>query len=216
MSRCAYCRRELPGLETLCQQCFENGYDGLVHPKPWSYRLRPRLTRGNLVGFFILFVFSFVLFRFDFPDFRARHMKTTETSSLISILIACVAFFYESKGKSESVILPRRNFETRSILGRLMLLVAVELIVGLFLYFMPMAVLVIFAFVGLVIVQNDIFDPIRTKSLGSLLCAITAVPATFCFIAWRITDQDVWLRFMLVGQSLMAALIFLDRRRATE
>ncbi len=187
-----------------------------MHPKAWWYRLKPRLTRGNFGGFFILFIFSFVLFRFDFPDFRARHMKTTETSSLISVLIACVAFFYESRGKSESLIVPRRNFETPPILGRVMLLVAVELIAGVFLYFMPMAVLVIFAFVGFVIVQNDIFDPIKTKSLGYWLCGITAVPATFFFIAWRITDQDVWLRLMLVGQSLMAALIFLDRRRATD
>src|SRR5690349_18360046 len=216
MSRCAYCRRELPGLETLCQQCLEKGYDRLAHSKPWWHRLRPRLTRGNLVGFFILFIFSFALFRFDFPDFRARHMKTTETSSLISSLIACLAFFYESRSKSESVMVRRRNFETRPILGRLMLLFAVELIAGLFLYFMPMAVLLIFAFVGFVIVQNAIFDPIRTRSPGYWLCAITAVPATFCFIAWRITDQDVWLRLMLVGQSLMAALTFLDRRRATE
>jgi hypothetical protein len=60
MSRCPYCDRELPGFETLCQECFEAGYEQVGHPKSfWQRRdlLRqwPKLT-PNAVYFF-LFVF---------------------------------------------------------------------------------------------------------------------------------------------------------------
>jgi hypothetical protein len=57
VSQCPYCRRELPGFETLCQDCFEAGYDQVLHPIPWWRRMR--LTYNSLYVF--LFVFFYVL-----------------------------------------------------------------------------------------------------------------------------------------------------------
>ena len=215
MPRCSNCRRELPGLETLCQECFESGYDRLVHPKPWWRRLQLRLTLGNLFGFCLLFVLSFAILRFDFPEFHANHKKTTETSAVISILVACVAFFYEDKGKSKSTSMPAKSVEGAFDWGRFLLLGAGELLVGVVLYalfrFTPMAVQVIFGLMSWIIVRIDIYDSKRTNSMGYRLCTVTAVPSTFCLIAWRITDRDVWMTLMLVCCTLMAGLIVLDR-----
>jgi hypothetical protein len=113
MPRCPYCRRDLPGLETTCQNCFQAGYDRLVHPQSWWQRLgfhpRPRLARNNLFGFCFLLVFFFVRLRFDFPYLHARHMKTTATSLVVSTLIACVAFFYEGKREPGISYFPSQN-----------------------------------------------------------------------------------------------------------
>jgi hypothetical protein len=62
MSRCPYCDRELPGFETLCQQCFEAGYEQVAHPKTWWQRRQfwrqwPRLT----LDIFYIFVFVLLL-----------------------------------------------------------------------------------------------------------------------------------------------------------
>jgi len=62
------------------------------------------------------------------------------------------------------------------------------------------------------IIANDNIDPKKNKSLGSLLCGITAIPVVSCGVAWRMTHEDVWSRLMLTGGALMAALIFFDRR----
>ena len=218
MSLCSYCRCELPGSETLCQMCFAAGYDRLVHPKPLWNRLRPRLTRGNLIEFFILFVFSFAMLRFDFPLFHARHMKATEAAALISILIACVAFFGKDEGKRKSAIARTTGFETRPTWGRVILFVFCELIAGLLLYAVFTSVSVtlgiVIALPALILIQIDIFDPIRTRSLASRLSAITAVPNVFCLVVWGITDQDVWFRLTLVGGCLMGGLTFVKRREA--
>lgn len=215
MSRCVYCRRRLSGFETLCQECLEAGYDRLVHPKPWWHRLRPHLTRGNLFGFSLLFVFSFLLFRFDFPYFHIRHMKTTQTSAVIATAIACAAFFHHDRGQSKSTAALARSLENRPTWGVVALFVVVELLAGLLLYavftFVSMTVGVIIALVGWAAIRVDIFDPLRTNSLWSRLSAITAVPATAFFIAWRVTDQGVWLMLMLVGSTLMGGLVLLDR-----
>jgi hypothetical protein len=59
MSRCPYCRRELPGFETLCQNCFAAGYDRVVHPIPWWRR--PRLTYNSLYVFVFVFIYVYIL-----------------------------------------------------------------------------------------------------------------------------------------------------------
>jgi len=61
MSRCPYCHRELPGLETLCQQCFEKGYEHIAHPRPWWQRHRPRLTIRSLYVFLFVFIYGYIL-----------------------------------------------------------------------------------------------------------------------------------------------------------
>jgi len=213
MSRCSYCDRELPGFEALCRECFEAGYERLVHPKPWwvRFQLRPRFTRDNFIGFFVFFVFFVATLRFDFPYFHVRHMQTTGTSALI----ACVAFFYEGEGRSQPDGASSGRVKQPVDWRHLALLGAGEVAVSLFLYllfaFLPVAVEWIFALVGGVIIQYDILFPRWKRSLGSVLGAITAVPGTACMIAWMITDRDLWLRLTIVGISLSAALIVLDR-----
>jgi hypothetical protein len=105
----------------------------------------------------------------------------------------------------------------RPVQERFLLLLLAEAITGFFLYgifrFMPMAAQMVIALASWAVISNDIiFHPQKNKSLGSLLCGITAIPAFSCFVAWRITHEDIWSRLMLVGGCLMAALIFLDRR----
>jgi hypothetical protein len=97
VSRCVYCHHELPGSETLCRECFEAGYHRLLHPRPWWRQVRPRLNRSNALGFLVLFVFCFILLRFDFPQFHSRHMKTAGASAVIAALIACTSFFHEGR-----------------------------------------------------------------------------------------------------------------------
>jgi predicted branched-subunit amino acid permease len=53
MSRCEYCRCEVAGLATLCDKCFEAGYDRVVNPKPWSQRFDA--LRGLYVFLFVFF-----------------------------------------------------------------------------------------------------------------------------------------------------------------
>jgi 4-amino-4-deoxy-L-arabinose transferase-like glycosyltransferase len=60
MSHCPYCRRSLPGFETLCQQCFEAGYEHITHPTPWWGQFR--LTYRSLYVFFFSFVYGFIIF----------------------------------------------------------------------------------------------------------------------------------------------------------
>jgi uncharacterized membrane protein len=105
----------------------------------------------------------------------------------------------------------------RSVYVRFLLLLVGEAIAGLFLYatftFMPMFVQILIVLTGVVILHNDIiFHPKKNKSLAALLCGITAIPTSSCYVAWRTTHGDVWERLGLVGVCLMAALIFLDRR----
>jgi len=218
MSHSSYCHRDLPGLETLCQQCFEAGYDHVVHPKSWRQRfqLRPRFTQDNFIGFLIFFLFFFVMFRFDFPYCHVRHMWTARSSGLFSALMACVAFFYEGRERLPSSATPSGSIGREIYWRRLSVMVAAEVAVGLMFYglftFLPLAVEVIFALIAGVIIQYDIIFPNPKKSLGSLLGMITAVPGTACLIAWSVTDRDIWLRLMVVGLSLSATLIVLDRR----
>jgi len=204
----------------VCRECLESEYERVVHPKPWWDRLRPRLRRQNLIGFCILFGFSFALWRFDFPAFRVDHMHSTETAAELSALLACVAFFLDVKDKSRSANVAPKRFAGGFDWGRFARLAAIELIAGVLLYALftvtPMFVPVMCGLGAWIIVNNEIFDPSRKKSLGSRLRGITMVPFMFCFIAWRITDRDLWLRLMLVGSTLMAGLLYLDRREDWE
>ena len=66
MSRCPYCRRELPGFETVCQRCFEAGYEHVAHSKSkWQSRQLWReiptgLTASYLRGFLCLVCAFFI------------------------------------------------------------------------------------------------------------------------------------------------------------
>jgi hypothetical protein len=98
-----------------------------------------------------------------------------------------------------------------------MLLLLGEVVAGICIYavftFMP-AVQAPITFTAWAVVAGDnILHPRKNRNLASLLCAITAVPTSFCGIEWRITHQDVWSRLMLTGLCLMGTLILLDRRR---
>jgi hypothetical protein len=106
---------------------------------------------------------------------------------------------------------------SRPVYARLLLMIVGEAIAGIFLYvlftFMPVAVQMVIAVVSWVIVVNENLTFPKNKSLGSLLCGVTAVSGFSCFVAWRITDGEIWSRLMFVGTCLLAALIFLDRRQ---
>lgn len=86
MSRCPYCRHELPGLETICQKCFEAGYEQIVHPRPWWKRHRLRLTHGSLYAFLFIFGYVYLLNRID----RDHHPAIMVLALLASILAAFV------------------------------------------------------------------------------------------------------------------------------
>ncbi len=219
MSYCSCCRRDLPGLETLCQQCFEAGCDRLAHSKPWwqRFQLWPQFTWDNFIGFSLLFAIVFVSLRFDFPYFHPRHMRTTETSALMSTLFACTAFFHRPKGKSQVVAARLNTFEYKTNWRRFSLLVAAEAIAGLFLYtlftFIPVGLQMLITVAGWVIVEIEIWTFPKNRSLGSVLSAITGVAGFLCLLAWRITHREVWSRLGLVGGCLIAGLILLDRRQ---
>ena len=219
MSRCSSCYRELPGVETLCRQCFDAQYDQISHSKPWwqRFQLRLRFTRDNFIGFSLLFSVAFAGLRFDFPYFHARHMRTTETSALISTLFACVAFFHQGRGKSQSIAAPSNIFEPKINWRWFTLLVVAEAVVGLFLYalfaLIPVGLQMLITVASWVIVEIEILTFPKNKSLGSALSAITGVAGLLCWLAWRITHEQAWSRLGLVGGCLMAGLIFLDRRQ---
>jgi len=93
------CRRQLPGFESLCQDCYELRQHELEHPKPWWHIFKPQFARGNFYGYCILFVYGIVLFRFDFPWFQARYMWSTESSLATSALLSCLAFFVHPRAR---------------------------------------------------------------------------------------------------------------------
>src|SRR5579859_1255374 len=82
MSRCPYCRRELPGFETLCQRCFEKGYERVAHPKPWWRR--PRLTHHSFFTFLFVFVYTYIIFAIN----RENHPTMTGLVFLALIIAA--------------------------------------------------------------------------------------------------------------------------------
>jgi hypothetical protein len=107
--------------------------------------------------------------------------------------------------------------ENRPVYARLLLMILGEAIAGVFLYafftFMPVAVQMLVATASWAIVGYENLTFPKNKSLGSLLCGITAFASSLCFVAWRITHGEIWSRLILVGTCLLAALVFLDRRQ---
>ena len=107
--------------------------------------------------------------------------------------------------------------DRRPVYVRLLFLILGEALAGVILYalftFMSFAVQMVVATASWAVIANANCFPLKNKSLGSLLSGLTALPAVFCFVEWRISHEDLWSRLMLVGCCLMAALIFLDRRQ---
>jgi len=103
----------------------------------------------------------------------------------------------------------------RSVYLRTALLLIGGAIAGFLLYalstFLPSVVMAVILFVAWAIVR---FDSRKTKSLGSVLCAITCSLAGVCAIAMRFTHwhEDDMTRLIFVGLCLGAGLILLDRR----
>jgi hypothetical protein len=103
----------------------------------------------------------------------------------------------------------------RSVYSRIALLIVGWAIAGVLLYvlstILPIAVMGGIVFVAWAIVR---FDSRKTKSLGSLLCAITCSLTGVCALAMHFTHwhEDVMARLIFVGLCLGAGLILLDRR----
>ena len=104
MSRCPYCDRELPGFETLCQQCFEAGCDRVVHPKPWWQRLRP--TRDSLYAFLFVFGYVYLLGRID-----RDHQPGTAALAILAFLLAAfiVVVGRATRDQGEPKVTPRHT-----------------------------------------------------------------------------------------------------------
>jgi hypothetical protein len=98
MSRCPYCHRELPGLETLCQQCFEKGYEQVAHPRPWWQRHRPRLTLHSLYAFLFVFAYGYIVFGIS----RDHHPTMTGLVLFASILAGFIVLIdFSTKDSGE-------------------------------------------------------------------------------------------------------------------
>lgn len=106
MSRCPYCRRELPGFETLCQQCLDKGYDQVVHPKSWWQRRtlfhRPKLTRNLVFASLFFFTITFLRGRASFAESTFDSSATIRTSDRIALLLTSIFALVESTRKSRS------------------------------------------------------------------------------------------------------------------
>lgn len=101
MSRCPYCRRELPGFETICQQCLEAGYQRIAHPKTWSQRLR---VKDSLGVFLFVFAYAYIVGQIN----RDHHPKMTGLALLALILAAFLVFLEIGMGDSSGPKAPRR------------------------------------------------------------------------------------------------------------
>jgi hypothetical protein len=103
----------------------------------------------------------------------------------------------------------------RSVYLRMVFLIVGWAIAGLLLYvlstFLPIAMMGVILLVAWAIVR---FDSRKTKSLGSVLCAITCALTGVCALAMHFTrwHEDVMARLIFVGFCLGAGLILLDRR----
>jgi hypothetical protein len=103
MSRCPYCRRQLPGFETLCQQCFEAGYDRVTHPRPWWQRFH--LTSRSLYTFFFGFVYGCLTFSIN----RDHPLTTTSLASLALLLAAFITIIASAMSDGGEPWLTRRT-----------------------------------------------------------------------------------------------------------
>jgi hypothetical protein len=144
MSRCPYCRRELPGFETLCQKCFEKGYEQIAHPKPWWQRHRLRLTHRSFFSFLFVFVYAYIVLAIN------RENRPTITSLVFLALIFAAGVILISTTITDSTEpkVPRRG----AVYGFLML----------FIYF----------FFRLWAYSS--YHPIKSSALYALICASIA------------------------------------------
>lgn len=106
MSRCPYCESELPGFETVCQKCFEAGYDRVTDTRPWWQRRelwhRPRLTLSILYMFLFGFAFLFVNFLLDAHVFHTAPTRDIKALALASFVIALIIALIESTRRKPS------------------------------------------------------------------------------------------------------------------
>jgi hypothetical protein len=96
MSRCQYCRCEIPGLATLCDECFEKGCDRIAHPMPWWQRFR--LTYNSLCVFLFVFIYVYITTAFN----RDNHPTMVGLVVLALILAAgliLIAFAFRDSHK---------------------------------------------------------------------------------------------------------------------
>jgi len=101
MSRCTYCRCQLPPFETLCQKCFEGRAYQLDHPVPWwHFRwllapryawVRPRFRRYTMYIFLFIFVDALLRFRLGIT-----HPPAIKTCIGLALIFACLEAFLGS------------------------------------------------------------------------------------------------------------------------
>lgn len=107
------------------------------------------------------------------------------------------------------------QFDGWSVYLRTVLLIIGWAIAGFLLYalstFLPSAVMGMILIVAWMIVR---FNSRKTKSLGSVLCAITCALTGVCALAMHFSHwhEDIMIRLIFVGLCLGAGLILLDRR----
>lgn len=97
MPRCHDCQCELPGLESLCQECFKARQCALEHPRPWWQGIRPRLTFSSLYVFVFVFLYGSVIARID----RDHHRTITDVVCLSAILAAGLILIFIAMRKSK-------------------------------------------------------------------------------------------------------------------
>jgi len=102
----------------------------------------------------------------------------------------------------------------RSVWLRAVLLIIGWAIAGLLLYVLSAFVIAVMPVIVLVAWAIVRFDSRKTKSLGSVLCAITCSLTGVCALAMHFTHwhEDVMTRLIFVGLCLGAGLILFDRR----
>jgi hypothetical protein len=95
MSECPYCHCTLPGLESICKNCFDAGYEQVLHPTAWWQRRqlwhRPRLSRNSVFAFLFVFIVMFLRIRFSWVISRS-----TKASALAALAFASISALIES------------------------------------------------------------------------------------------------------------------------
>jgi hypothetical protein len=79
----------------MCQSCWEKKSASPGSVEPWLPKGVPRLTRGNILFFLVLFAFCFLQGRFHFPFFYLTAPQSTRTAALIAFLFASIAVYIQ-------------------------------------------------------------------------------------------------------------------------
>jgi hypothetical protein len=106
MPSCLYCRRQIPGFEVICKECFEGRSYQLAHPEPWwQFRwffaprwslCRPRLTRNSVYVFLLVFVYGILDLRFGYQPLAMKNCI------LFALPYALASAFLASVSKEKS------------------------------------------------------------------------------------------------------------------